>query len=366
MWEALARGGVALDDTVRVAGRVDTVGRHLVARCLPPTVRDARVWEVGQVERVLRRVLRRLGAELAHRCARALEALGTWVLAREGVSLAMDDFAALPGHAARVAEALGRVAAVQHEYDEGLITDGERYNRIVDLWSAAVEGERASAREHTPGDATLSTLTLRGPALAGLRGMLGLQALPSGEIIERPVLRYLGVGIRPHEVFLRWRGVRRGVMVEDRPPPAVGPLLADLTAVLGAVTVSDVDCGARDGLPLGPARTTRGEVVASVGTRAVGRVLADAVRARDGTLVAAAGALVTEDLGARLDAAHIPAVRVRDPQTCAAPTGPCARCLGLDPAEGTWAHPGDALGARVAFELARSLRSVHMRTFHIC
>jgi DNA-directed RNA polymerase subunit beta' len=366
LWEALARGALALDDTVRVGAHHDTVGRHLVARCLPASLRTSRVWSFGHAERQLRRVQRAHGAAVTARCAAALEHLGCWVLAGESPSLCIDDLAPTPEHAARVRENQSRVAEVQRMYDEALITDGERYNKIVDLWASVVERDRGEARDRTPANTTLAALTQQGPALAALRAMTGLQALPSGEIVETPLARTLAEGRSPHEAFLRWRSLRHGVIAEDHAPPAIGELLHDLTVALGGARVPSRDCGTTLGVELDPLRMESGEVVCSVGQRALGRVLAERAIARDGAVVAQRDALVTPDLAARIDAAHLPALRVRDPMTCAASGGPCARCLGLDDRDGTWLQPGDPLGSRIAFELAVACRSRPEQTFHIC
>ncbi|MEZ4394333.1 MAG: hypothetical protein R3A48_24945 [Polyangiales bacterium] len=366
MWDSLSRGELALDETVRLNARDDTVGRHLVAACLPSRLRTSRVWDAGVAARALADVHRRHGAEVTARCADALERLGAWVFARHGASLCADALAPPSGHRAIVDEALAGIAAVQHDYDEGLITDGERYNKVVDLASFAHERSRDLCRVESPGDGALATLTQRGPALATLRASGGLFAKRSGEIVERPVLRTLVEGREPHEAAIAWTSARIAAVRDSLPPRETQAVLHDVHAALGPLRVSVLDCGTSNGVIVTARRIESNEVVASAGRVAEGRALAEDLLDREGHVVARAGALVTVALGERIDAARVASLRVRDPLTCARDDGPCVRCLGLDPLDGTWSQPGDALAPRVAFAVTRAMLRVRPWTFHIC
>jgi DNA-directed RNA polymerase subunit beta' len=366
MWEELARDALTLDDTVTVGGRRDTVGRHLVASCLPPSLRPSRDFVKASINHVLEAVNRTHGAEVTARCAEALEALGQWVFARAAMSLCLDDLAPSAEHEAMVREALARIVELRQRYEDGEITDSERSNKAIDLWAEAGDRDGRAVLRATPRDGALFGLTQEnGAKIRALRGSIRLLALPSGESAEYPLLHACAAGRSPHEAFLRWRMERHAAFAEDHAPAAIGSLLHDLAVALDGTQVSGLDCGTAQGIVIGPQMSESGEVLRSLGGRAEGRVLAADAVTLGGDVLARRDERVTPALARRLDAAALPAVSVRDPLVCEGDTGPCSRCLGLDPHDGTWPQPADALGPRIAHTIARAVRERPAHMFHI-
>ncbi len=366
LWEELARDALTLDDTVTVGACRDTVGRHLVARCLPSSLRPYRDFHKASINHVLEAVNRAHGAEVTARCAEALEALGQWVFARAALSLCLDDLAPSAQHESMVRETLARIVELHRRYEDGEITDTERYNMAIDLWSGAGDWDGRAVLREMPRDGALFGLTQgNGAKVRALRGTIRLLALPSGDLAEHPLLHACAAGRTPHEAFLLWRKERRTVFTEDHPPAAIGSLLHDLAVALDGTQVSSLDCGTAQGVVLGPQMDESGGVLRSLGGRAEGRVLAADAVTLGGDVLGRRDERVTPALARRLDAAALPVVSVRDPLVCEGDTGPCSRCLGLDPHDGTWLQPADALGPRIAHTIARAVRERPAHMFHI-
>jgi DNA-directed RNA polymerase subunit beta' len=372
LYEALARGDLALDDAVRVEGRVTTAGRCLVDACLPPSVRDPTrgvPWTRAYATEVLARITRELHVELAARAAAALERLGSFVAERSGISLCADDFAPPPGRDALVTETLVRIAAQQRRYNDGRITDGERFNLTLDLWEAATAHGRALVERHARGvhhplaaftaalgDATLPTR---------LCAADGVQTSPRGEIYEAPVRHAPGDGFTPHEwVMLAAKARNEALAQLERDRVAVS-LLHDLHMVLADTRVVADDCATRGSMQLRRDTLAEEDGEPTLGARAEGRVLAEDVSDRDGAMLACAGAVVTPARARALDTAAVAVVRVRDVRRCEATGGVCVRCLGRDPDDATTPVLGDAVGARAAFAIARAARTFRRDVFII-
>lgn len=368
--EALARRALTTDDTIRVDGRVDTVGRYLVQQCLPASHRDWRdaPWDRRRIAQVLSRITRDLHVELAARSATALTQLGSYVASRSGFSLAIDDFA--PGFDLDdlVAASRSELAAVTERYARGEITDGERYNRCVDSWALTTERARVEARRCAP---ALDPLTAYASSLVfgeppeRLRTMIGLLAAGTGEVFERPVLGTRAKGLDGHEYFLcsLVAGDHRHAVAERTHLAA--PLSNALRADLCGVAIVEHDCGTTEGSLV---RALRHECmpVASLGERIEGRVVVEAVTAPAGELIAPAGALITPALAERIDAAEVYSVVVRDVLACRAEGGVCAVCFGLAPEDAIWPVVGDPVGSRAAETIARALPQFSDHYFGVC
>ncbi len=372
LFESLARGDLALDDAVRVEGRVTTAGRFLVDACLPPSVREptrGAPWTRAHATEVLDRVTRELHVELAARAAEVLERLGRSVAERAGLSLGAGDFAAPPGRDAPAAEPLARVAAQQARYDAAQITDGERHNVTVDLWRAAIAHGRAVAERHARelhrplvafaaalGDPTL-------PVRAWAAD--GLQLSPRGETREVPVRHTAGDGFTPHEWAMRAVKARGEALEQAQRDRLATALLRDLHAALADVRVVAVDCATHGAVLLRRDALAEAEGAPTLGVRAEGRVLAEDV-AHDGAVLACAGTLITPALARALDVGAVASLRVRDVRRCEAAGGVCARCLGRDPDDATIPALGEAVGARAAFVIARAARAFRQDVLFIC
>lgn len=281
--DALARGALAIDDTIRVEGRPDTVGRYLVLQCLPAAYRDPHdaPWDRLRVVQVLSRITRDLHVELAARCAMALTQLGRYVAERSGFSLAMTDFA--PGFSADdlLAAAWSAIAACEDDYRQGLITDGERYNRAYETWHLTTARLRVEARRHAPNLDPLAACAASvpdSPPPEHLRVMGGPIQRRSSGLYERPVLGALGGGLDVHEYFMCCQVAGEARSEVARRTRVAARLGEALHAALGGVAIVARDCDTATGVAI-RALLDEATVVASVGQRAEGHVVVEAVTA---------------------------------------------------------------------------------------
>lgn len=356
LWEAYWRDELSLDDTVRVGPRVATVGRLLAASLLPERVRPeplAEPWTAPRVQRWLREVARVAHVEVAARCSTALEALGAAWLGRSGASPCIDDLRAPPTKWATIAAARARVAGVEAEYVDGLITDGERYNRNVDCWSALTEEVVRAALETSDGSVfdvmARSSRGGRTQVHRRMRAMVGIVAKSSGEIVERPVLHSSGEGLDAHEGFLLAVSSRAGELGERRRLGEIDALFEELCAALGPWTVTSLDCGDDVGETLSEPFDPY-ELRAPLYDRVEGRRLTRDVVNFDGDVVARRGEVVGHAHRARW--IGVREASVRSVSTCRETDGVCARCYGRDPDDGGAVHVGERVGLRAAWALA--------------
>lgn len=356
LWEAYWRDDLSLDDTVRVGPRVATVGRLLAASLLPGRARAeplAEPWTAPRVQRWLREVARVTHVEVAARCSTALEALGAAWLGRLGASPCIDDLRAPPTKWATIAAAQARAAEVEAQYVDGLITDGERYNKNVDRWSAVTEEVVRAALETSDGSVfdvmARSSREGRTPVHRRMRAMVGLVAKSTGEIVERPVLHSFGEGLDAHEGFLLAVSSRAGELGERRRLGEIDALFEELCAALGAWTVTSLDCGDDVGEtlsePLDPY-----VLRAPLYDRVEGRTLTRDVVNFDCDVVARRGEVVGHAHRARW--IGVREASVRSVSTCRDTDGVCARCYGCDPDDGGAVHVGERVGLRAAWALS--------------
>jgi hypothetical protein len=343
---AHAHGAVDLHAEVglRVEGaRVrTTVGRVMLFDALGGRVPFARV--NGALDaRDVRGILEDTPAAFAALCR-----FGLAHASASGLSIGLGDLQSPPEKAGLVAAGEARGVAVLREYEDGQITEGERYNRTIDAWAevreAVVEALRGTIGPEHPFGALRAAGLLEDDASLGLcAGMLGLQAKPSGEIIEQPILHSLAEGLAPLEAFLRAASARAAALrTRDRHREA-RLLRRRLDGALGGVRVVAEDCGTHEGISLGPLLDGR-RVVTPLGRRVLGRAATEDVLDPGGELLVRAGEVIGADAAARLDRAFVASVRVRSPITCRAEGGVCARC-----------HHGAAVGAKAGLAAAREI-----------
>lgn len=367
--ELYTRGALALADTVRIAGRTTTVGRHLVAACLPPSMTDVSdaPWDAARGARAIDRIVREYHVEIAARCAMALDQLGLYVAERSGLSLAADDF--MPPREARAAieEARTRALELEQMYTDGLITDSERFNRDVDTWSHAAELARLEARRQAPERDPLAVCAAslpESPRPDAIRS-------PRGTIYVGPgwatgMTGTLGGGLDGHEYFVRATEARHGLLTTSERRWLAYELARDIDAVIGDLAIVAVDCGTARGMRV-RAFEYEGYVPGSLAARIEGCVAAEDVHDRDGTLLAATGTLLVPALARRIEEGHVTSVVVRDVRSCEAEDGVCARCFGLAPEDALWTCIGDGVGARAAAAIGAAVgRLARRRIFHIC
>ncbi|MFO0551035.1 MAG: hypothetical protein U0271_21780 [Polyangiaceae bacterium] len=359
--EALELGVVRLDDTIRVEKQVTTVGRYLACACLPPSARARlanRPWEKARLDEALLLVARDEHVELAARAVEALELLGRYVADRSGQSIALGDLSGVEQRGEILRAARKQVETVATSYNDGYLTDGERYNRTVDIWQEAADRlQREVRRAPSP---ALGALGVSQEDERELRAMRGLVAKPSSEFHEVPALGSFAAGQTPHELMMSAASERaRAIRATARREEAVA-LLEDLIQVVGEVRIVTRDCGSRRGSSI---RRFDGE--AHYALRLEGRVIVDDIPVTD-AFVLQAGTRITRVMAETIEESGIASVLVRAAHLCEAEGGVCAMCSGLDPVDFTWFCEGEPIGLRAAAAIARAAESFEDRFFHIC
>src|SRR5690606_30944354 len=270
----------------------------------------------------------------------------------------------------------------EQQYNDGLITQGEKYNKVVDAWGKATDKiteemmARLKAVEFDPVTGRqkqmnsiymMSHSGARGSVnqMRQLGGMRGLMAKPSGEIIETPIISNFKEGLTVLEYFNSTHGARKGLADTALKTANSGYLTRRLVDVAQDCIVNAVDCGTTKGLTMQPI-VDAGQVVASLGQRVLGRTaLDDVVHPVSGDVLVAAGRLIDERDVDLIEKAGIQSIRIRSALTCEVKVGVCAVCYGRDLARGTPVNQGEAVGVIAAQSIGEPGTQLTMRTFHM-
>lgn len=352
---AVEHGALDLVDCVSLGSggaRVETtVGRALLLAALEEAVPldlVNRPIDAPAVAEMATAVYDTLGSAAARAALRGLSRFGGRVAEAMGLSLTAEDFSASGSEPPVVERAWEAVRTIATEYQAGLITDGERYNRVVDVWWQARQttDEALQPRRGTLG-ALAATSLAASAAVQEVRRTLELASHATGEIREMPVLHGLGEGRTPHEVFALATG-RPAVRSTD------GQSLRErLRAAYADIHVVADDCGSTDGLAASSVVHER-RVLRPLSRRLEGRVAAERIAARDGSTVVAAGHVIEALHARQIDALRCRRAVARSPVTCRAMGGVCARCYGWDPAHRSLPAIGTAIGERAAEAIAET------------
>ncbi|MGH7048653.1 MAG: DNA-directed RNA polymerase subunit beta', partial [Stellaceae bacterium] len=275
-----------------------------------------------------------------------------------------------------VAEAQDQVKQYEQQYQDGLITQGEKYNKVVDVWSRCTdkvaEEMLKMIRSAPPGEPINSVWMMsdsgaRGSAaqIKQLAGMRGLMAKPSGEIIETPIISNFKEGLTVLEYFNSTHGARKGLADTALKTANSGYLTRRLVDVAQDAIITEEDCGTTRGL-LTRAVVDGGEIIAPLADRIIGRTAAvDILNPLTGEVVLPAAALIDEDAVDQIERAGIDVVPIRSVLTCESPIGVCGKCYGRDLARGTVVNIGEAVGVIAAQSIGEPGTQLTMRTFHI-
>ncbi|MDH3264854.1 MAG: DNA-directed RNA polymerase subunit beta', partial [Paracoccaceae bacterium] len=280
-----------------------------------------------------------------------------------------------------VGETRDQVKEFEQQYMDGLITQGEKYNKVVDAWSkcsdavaaemmkeiSAVRFDDAGAEKEPNSVYMMSHSGARGsPAqMKQLGGMRGLMAKPSGEIIETPIISNFKEGLTVLEYFNSTHGARKGLADTALKTANSGYLTRRLVDVAQDCIIRSRDCGTDQSITA-KAAVNDGEVVASLAERLLGRVAAeDVLRPATDDVLVSMGELIDERKADLIDGAGVAAVKIRSPLTCEAEEGVCAMCYGRDLARGTQVNVGEAVGIIAAQSIGEPGTQLTMRTFHI-
>ncbi|MEA2102452.1 MAG: DNA-directed RNA polymerase subunit beta' [Thermodesulfobacteriota bacterium] len=311
--------------------------------------------------------------------------LGYYYATRSGISIGIDDMVIPDTKPLIIKEAKAEVEQIIAQYNEGLITEGERYNKIVDIWTKVtdriatdmMDGIKTDTITYPDGRTEespsfnpvfmMADSGARGSAtqIRQLAGIRGLMAKPSGEIIETPIESNFREGLDVLEYFISTHGARKGLADTALKTANSGYLTRRLVDVAHDVVVTEEDCGTMDGINLG-ALVEGGEVIQSIGERVIGRVvLDDVIDPYTDEIIVSADTLITREHMQKIEDSGIDSVLVRSPLTCRAKQGVCARCYGRDLSRGRMVNIGEAVGITAAQSIGEPGTQLTMRTFHV-
>ena len=370
-----------------VMTRFDTTpGRMLIGECLPQNHKVPfdvvnRLLTKKEIGDVIDQVYRHTGQKDTVLFADAIMSLGFRHAFKAGISFGKDDMIIPDSKEGMIEEAKQLVADYEQQYQDGLITQQEKYNKVIDAWSRtgdqvadAMMGEiKARPKDEHGREAEVNSIYMmshsgaRGsPAqMKQLAGMRGLMAKPSGEIIETPIISNFKEGLTVLEYFNSTHGARKGLADTALKTANSGYLTRRLVDVSQDCTIVEEDCKTDNVLEM-RAIVQGGTVIASLGERILGRTVAqDIVNAATDELIVKKGTLVDEPMVVEIEAAEVQVAKIRSPLVCEAEQGVCATCYGRDLARGTPVNIGEAVGVIAAQSIGEPGTQLTMRTFHI-
>ncbi|MDE1883483.1 MAG: DNA-directed RNA polymerase subunit beta' [Rhodospirillales bacterium] len=391
---ALSAGAIKLHDKIRARVKnmnadgevknsivVTTPGRMLMGQLLPlnPNVNFAVVNKMltkKNVQDVIDLVYRHCGQKEAVIFCDRLMGLGFRHAAKAGISFGKDDMRIPASKQELVATTLAEVREFEQQYQDGLITAGERYNKVVDAWSrckdlvaGAMMKEISRQEIGNPTNSVwmMSHSGARGSAaqMSQLAGMRGLMAKPSGEIIEQPIIANFKEGLSVLDYFNSTHGARKGLADTALKTANSGYLTRRLVDVAQDCIIIEDDCGTERGLTVSAVRDG-GEIVASLAERILGRTAAeDILDLNTDEVIVARNELIEEAHAEQIEKSGIETVKIRSVLTCDTKIAVCGKCYGRDLARGTPVNVGEAVGVIAAQSIGEPGTQLTMRTFHI-
>jgi len=365
-----------------------TVGRALLSGILPKGMEFTHInrpMSKKAISNVINACYRQLGLKKTVVFADRLMYTGFRLATMAGISIGVNDMVVPESKEAILAAAETEVKEIQDQYGSGLVTDGERYNKVVDIWSRTNE-QIAKAMMDKLGTESVKDAKgkkveqesfnsiymmadsgARGSAaqIRQLAGMRGLMAKPDGSIIETPITANFREGLDVLQYFISTHGARKGLADTALKTANSGYLTRRLVDVAQDLVVTEVDCETRNGVAMAPI-VEGGDIVEPLTERVLGRVLAEPVMIPGGDKVAFdAGTMLDEATVQRLEELSIDNVLVRSPITCEIRYGVCSQCYGRDLARGHRINIGEAVGVIAAQSIGEPGTQLTMRTFHI-
>jgi len=365
-----------------------TVGRALLSEILPkglPFSNLNKALKKKEISRLINASFRKCGLKETVVFADKLLQNGFRLATRAGISIGIDDML-VPKEKYEIIESAEReVKDIEQQYVSGLVTAGERYNKVVDIWGKA--GDRVSKvmmdqlrtektvdrHGQTVDQESFNSIYMmadsgaRGSAaqIRQLAGMRGLMAKPDGSIIETPITANFREGLNVLQYFISTHGARKGLADTALKTANSGYLTRRLVDVTQDLVVTEVDCGTQDG-SLMRAIVEGGEVIESLRDRILGRTAVDdVIHPENRSVIVTAGDIFDEDSIEELEAAGVDEVKVRTALTCATRFGLCAKCYGRDLGRGGLVNIGEAVGVIAAQSIGEPGTQLTMRTFHI-
>jgi DNA-directed RNA polymerase subunit beta' len=391
---ALNEGAVDLHALIKIKGRVEqedgsmkmefietTVGRVLFNQAVPakvPFINE--VLTKKALRGIIANVLKKTDVPSTAKFLDDIKSMGYGRAFRGGLSFSLNDIRIPDAKATLIAEASEEVDGIFASYNMGLITNNERYNQVIDVWTntnarltqAAMNTLINDRQGFNPIYMMLDS-GARGSKeqIRQLSGMRGLMAKPQksgssgGEIIENPIISNFKEGLSILEYFISTHGARKGLADTALKTADAGYLTRRLHDVAQDVVVNEDDCGTLRGLEVSALKKSE-EIVESLAERIIGRVcLEDIIDPLTDEVYVAAGDLITEDIANRIDASPIEVVEVRSPLTCGSKRGICAKCYGTNLATNKMAQMGDSAGVIAAQSIGEPGTQLTLRTFHV-
>jgi DNA-directed RNA polymerase subunit beta' len=365
-----------------------TVGRVLFSEILPKGISFHLINKImvkKDISNLLNHCYRTVGMKQSVIFADQLMYAGFHYATKSGISIGIDDLVIPASKSAIIAEAENEVREIESQYASGLVTNGERYNKVIDIWSRTndlvakamilelseeivTNKEGKQVRQESFNSVHMMAHSgARGSAaqMRQLAGMRGLMAKPDGSIIETPITANFREGLNVLQYFISTHGARKGLADTALKTANSGYLTRRLVDVAQDVVVTELDCGTIYGLTMTPL-IEGGDIVEGLAERVLGRVLLEDV-IQEGTdkVIMPAGTLLDEKLVSKLEQLGIDRVRVRSAITCETRHGICVKCYGRDLARGHSVNIGEAVGVIAAQSIGEPGTQLTMRTFHI-
>ena len=362
-------------------GLVETTpGRIIVSDVLPkhkdvPFSLVNRLLRKKEIGEIIDTIYRHCGQKETVMFVDRIMSLGFQNACKAGISFGKDDLIVPDAKKTLIAETEKQVKEFEEQYQNGLITKGEKYNKVVDIWAACTDkiaDEMMKNISKTENGYINSVYMMahsgaRGSAaqMRQLAGMRGLMAKPSGEIIEQPIISNFKEGLTVLEYFNSTHGARKGLADTALKTANSGYLTRRLVDVAQDVVITETNCGTERGIIVRPV-VDGGNVVVSIGDRILGRTIQeDIVHPETGEVLIAKGKLIDENDVEVVEAAGVEQVKIRSVLTCETKDGVCAACYGRDLARGTPVNVGEAVGVIAAQSIGEPGTQLTMRTFHI-
>jgi DNA-directed RNA polymerase subunit beta' len=365
-----------------------TVGRALLSEILPkglPFANINKALKKKEISKLINVSFRKCGLKDTVVFADQLLQSGFRLATRAGISICIDDMLVPKEKPAIIERAEKEVKEIEQQYVSGLVTQGERYNKVVDIWGKA--GDEVSkvmmaqlAKEKTTDrhgkevdQESFNSIYMmadsgaRGSAaqIRQLAGMRGLMAKPDGSIIETPITANFREGLNVLQYFISTHGARKGLADTALKTANSGYLTRRLVDVTQDLVVTEVDCGTHDGTVM-RSIVEGGEVIDALRDRILGRTAAeDVVSPENRATLVKAGEMLDEDTIEMIEAAGVDEVKVRTALTCETRFGICAKCYGRDLGRGGLVNTGEAVGVIAAQSIGEPGTQLTMRTFHI-
>ena len=366
-----------------------TIGRILLWEIVPeglPFELVNQAMKKKAISKLLNQAYRRCGLKDTVIFADQMLYMGFNYATLSGASIGVNDFVIPDNKTKIIDDAHEEVREIENQFASGLVTAGEKYNKVIDIWSRANELLAKSMMDNLKSDTVINRegkeeeqesfnsvymmadSGARGSAaqIRQLAGMRGLMAKPDGSIIETPITANFREGLNVLQYFISTHGARKGLADTALKTANSGYLTRRLVDVAQDLVVTEDDCGTTRGLEMTP-HIEGGEVVEPLGERILGRVIAEDVYqpGAENELAVAAGTLIDEAWVKRLEAMNVDEVKVRSPITCETRHGICAKCYGRDLGRGHLVNKGEAVGVIAAQSIGEPGTQLTMRTFHI-